>query len=78
VTQAKQTSKAPVLMWFKRDLSVFDNAALIHATQAGSVLPVYILEPGLWQQPDMSHRHFCFLQDSLADLSEIFAPWVRA
>jgi len=70
VTQTKQTSAAPVLMWFKRDLSVFDNAALIHAVQAGSVLPVYILEPELWQQPDMSHRHFCFLQDSLADLSE--------
>ncbi len=68
--QGKQTGDASVLMWFKRDLSVFDNVALTHATQAGTVIPVYILEPELWQQPDMSHRHFCFLQDSLADLSE--------
>ncbi len=70
MTQAKQNKATPVLMWFKRDLSVFDNAALTKAAQAGPVLPLYILEPELWQQPDMSHRHFCFLQECLKDLSE--------
>ena len=33
----------PVIHWFRRDLRIADNTALHRASQAGSVVPVYIL-----------------------------------
>lgn len=33
----------PVIHWFRRDLRIADNTALYHASQAGAVIPVYIL-----------------------------------
>ena len=56
------------LVWFKRDLRVDDHRALAAAAAAGPVLPVYAVEPGLWQQPDASLRHQQFVAESLADL----------
>lgn len=57
------------IVWFKRDLRVHDHPALAAALAAGGdCLPLYILEPELWQQPDMSPRHFGFLVDCLRDL----------
>ncbi|SPJ27356.1 FAD-binding domain-containing protein [Falsiruegeria mediterranea] len=57
-----------VICWFKKDLRVHDHAALARAAELGPVLPVYVLEPALWQQPDMSGRQFAFLRESLRDL----------
>lgn len=57
-----------VICWFKKDLRVQDHAALAQAAKLGPVLPVYVLEPALWQQPDMSGRQFAFLRESLRDL----------
>ena len=56
------------VVWFKRDLRTFDNEALYKASNAGSVLPIYIFEPKLWAQADLSHRHYKFLCDCLAEL----------
>ncbi|MHA7841467.1 MAG: FAD-binding domain-containing protein [Gammaproteobacteria bacterium] len=56
------------VVWFKRDLRTEDNAALTKAAQQGPILPLFILEPELWQQPDLSHRQYAFLQDSLREL----------
>lgn len=64
------------LLWFKRDLRLVDHPALVRAVKArasnpskhGEVLPVYIFEPELWRQPDMSHRHYVFLYECLTDL----------
>jgi len=36
----------PVLFWFRRDLRLADNPALVAAAQAGPVIPVAILDPG--------------------------------
>jgi deoxyribodipyrimidine photo-lyase len=58
------------IVWFKRDLRIEDHEALAQAAKHGSVLLMYILEPMLWQQPDMSHRHYLFLQDCLSDLNQ--------
>lgn len=58
------------IVWFKRDLRVEDHAALLSAATDGAVLPLYILEPELWRQPDMSYRHYRFLQDCLAELNQ--------
>ncbi|MFN8946394.1 MAG: FAD-binding domain-containing protein [Alphaproteobacteria bacterium] len=57
------------VVWFKRDLRVHDHAALAAAAATGRpVLPLYIIEPGLWRLPEMSARHYAFLQESLEDL----------
>ncbi|WP_343563926.1 deoxyribodipyrimidine photo-lyase [Kiloniella sp. b19] len=57
------------IVWFKRDLRLHDHEALTRAAVKGPVLPLYILEPELWQQPDMSQRHYLFLLECLADLN---------
>ena len=57
------------IVWFKRDLRVWDHAALAAAVDAGPVLPLYILEPDLWAQPDLSGRHYQFLGECLDALN---------
>jgi deoxyribodipyrimidine photo-lyase len=42
----------PVIMWFRQDLRLADNAALRAASAAGPVLPLFILDdetPGAWR-----------------------------
>jgi deoxyribodipyrimidine photo-lyase len=57
------------IVWFKRDLRIHDHPALIQAVQNNkTVLPLYILEPELWKQPDLSHRQYRFLIDCLNEL----------
>ena len=57
------------IVWFKRDLRVHDHAPLLAAQQSGNpVLPLYLFEPELWVQPELSGRHFDFLTECLADL----------
>lgn len=56
------------VVWFKRDLRIEDHPALTEAARRGPVLPLYIVEPELWQQPDMSHRQYQFLGECLAEL----------
>ncbi|MEM9552353.1 MAG: deoxyribodipyrimidine photo-lyase, partial [Pseudomonadota bacterium] len=42
------------IVWFKRDLRVDDHRALSQAARAGEVLPLFIVEPALWREADMS------------------------
>ena len=56
------------VVWFKRDLRLHDHAALAHAARLGSVLCLYIVEPGLWAQPDAALQHFEFVRESLTEL----------
>ncbi len=70
-----------VLVWFKRDLRVEDNPVLAQAAQAGGrVLPVFIIEPGFWAEPDASARQYRFVVECLdglrADLAKRGAPLV--
>lgn len=58
------------VVWFKRDLRIEDHEALTQAAKNGPVLPLYILEPALWREPDMSHRHYVFLQTCLRELDQ--------
>jgi deoxyribodipyrimidine photo-lyase len=59
------------VVWFKRDLRVEDHAALAAACEGDqAVLPLYIFEPELWRQPEMSGRHFAFLIESLRSLDD--------
>lgn len=68
---ANQSKPSVQLVWFKRDLRIQDHAPLHFAAQhaqAGAVLPVYVFEPELWQQPDASLRQWRFVADCLVDL----------
>lgn len=56
------------IVWFKRDLRLEDHAPLHAAAEHGFVLPLYVIEPALWQQPDASSRHWQFIRASLVDL----------
>ena len=58
------------VVWFKRDLRSVDHEPLSKAVALGPVLPLYIVEPALWQQPDMSGRQYAFLREALLDLRE--------
>ncbi|MEM8577596.1 MAG: FAD-binding domain-containing protein [Pseudomonadota bacterium] len=57
-----------VIVWFKRDLRTADHPALAHAAALGSVVPLFIHEPGFWAQRDVSGRQWDFVQECLADL----------
>ena len=56
------------IVWFKRDLRVNDHQALAHASKHGPFIALYILEPELWRQPDLSRRQYDFLCESIHDL----------
>jgi deoxyribodipyrimidine photo-lyase len=59
------------VVWFKRDLRMHDHAAIAAAGGSGRpVLALYIVEPEVWRQPEMSGRHFAFLNECLSDLDE--------
>ncbi|MCL4675548.1 MAG: deoxyribodipyrimidine photo-lyase, partial [Pararhodobacter sp.] len=56
------------LVWFKRDLRASDHAALALAAAQGAVLPVHIVEPELWAQPDASGRQWAFVAECIQEL----------
>lgn len=56
------------VVWFKRDLRTVDNAALVSAARAGTVLPLYVIEPDFWLQPDASLRQWSFVAETLVEL----------
>ena len=58
------------IVWFKRDLRIEDHEPLHRAALCGRVIPLYIVEPGLWQQPDTSGRHWAFVRECLISLRE--------
>lgn len=58
------------LVWFKRDLRIHDHGPLTEAARQGAVLPLYIVEPDYWQQPDTSIRQWLFIEQSLQLLDQ--------
>jgi deoxyribodipyrimidine photo-lyase len=63
-----------VLVWFKRDLRVSDNPVLAEAAaRGGRIVPLFIVEPEAWAQPDASARQWRFVAQSLAELRDDLA-----
>ena len=57
------------ILWFKRDLRLADHPAAALAGQGGAgVLPLFVVEPALWAEPDMAGRHWAFVAECLSDL----------
>ncbi len=54
------------VMWFRRDLRLGDNPALLEAVADGDVLPLFVLDPALWGPAGPSRR--AYLADSLRAL----------
>ena len=65
-----KADNAVQVVWFKRDLRVHDHRVLARAAAAGPVLPLFVAEPELWQQPDMSARQWNFVAECLHDVRE--------
>ncbi len=61
------------VVWFKRDLRIEDHRALASAAEYGPVLPLFVAEPGLWRQPDMSARQWAFVAECLEELRRALA-----
>ena len=58
------------IVWFKRDLRVQDHRPLVEASKRGPLVPLYVIEPELWQQPDAAARHWQFISECLLELDE--------
>ena len=58
------------VVWFKRDLRVVDHRPLVQAIERGPALPLYVVEPELWQQPDVSERQWLFCREALLELRQ--------
>ncbi len=59
------------IMWFRRDLRLGDNPALLAARDAaagGSVVPVFVLDPALWKPSGQPRQ--AFLIGCLNDLDQ--------
>ena len=63
----------PNVLWFKRDLRLADHAALCDAAASGPVLPLLVVEPDFWAEPDASFRHWAFLSGAVRDLADRIA-----
>ncbi|MCP9767486.1 DASH family cryptochrome [Lacihabitans sp. LS3-19] len=64
-----------VLFWFRNDLRLHDNEALLKAAQQGSVVPVYIIDTRLFQNTFLGFKRtgkfrIKFLLESLVNLKE--------
>ncbi len=46
------------VMWFRRDLRLADNPALLEAASAGDVLALFVLDPALWGPAGPSRRAY--------------------
>lgn len=55
-------------VWFKRDLRTHDHRPLVSASEAGQVLPIFIIEPEIVHAPDFDALHWQFIRESLLDL----------
>ena len=55
------------LLWFKRDLRLFDNEALVRACE-GPFIAIYIFEPIVEKSNDWNIRHWRFVFESLQSL----------
>ncbi len=58
------------IVWFKKDLRISDNEALIEALKDGDILPIFIIEKELWKQKTYSDRQWQFCKESLIELRE--------
>jgi deoxyribodipyrimidine photo-lyase len=57
-TPAPDGSQDRTVMWFRRDLRLGDNPALLDACASAGVLPLFVLDPALWGPAGPSRRAY--------------------
>lgn len=61
------------VVWFRRDIRLHDHQPLVEALRYGEpILPVYIADPSLWKNSELSVRHLQFIMEGLTELQESF------
>lgn len=55
-------------MWFRRDLRLADNPALVEAAESGEVVPLFVFDPRLWEPAGRPRK--CYLLASLDALDD--------
>jgi deoxyribodipyrimidine photo-lyase len=59
------------IIWFKRDLRLQDNEAILNALNAGKrTLLIYVFEKSLLEDDHYSERHWDFIKQSIVDLNK--------
>lgn len=57
------------VVWFKRDLRLQDHLPLVGAVDAcDELILLYVIEPELWAEPDLSARQYKFMTECLKQL----------
>lgn len=68
------------IVWYRRDLRVADHRPLLNAVTEGMVVPLFIVEPDYWAQPECSARQWRFVARALtalrSQLAVIGAPLI--
>ena len=59
-----------IVVWFKRDLRIRDHLPLLEAARSGACLPLFVVEPDYWRQPDSDRCHYDFCIASLVELDQ--------
>jgi deoxyribodipyrimidine photo-lyase len=57
------------IVWFKRDLRTVDHLPLAQAAARGPILPLLIVEPDYWKQPDVSWRQWQAIRPAIQELA---------
>jgi deoxyribodipyrimidine photo-lyase len=58
------------IVWFRRDLRIFDHAPIQRAAARGSVIPVFIFDRALLHHPETSSARVAFMLASLQALDQ--------
>jgi deoxyribodipyrimidine photo-lyase len=61
------------LVWFRKDLRIYDNPALFHACQHGPVTAVYFVTPKQWQTHHLASIQADFIEANLNSLRQSLA-----
>lgn len=71
IPRTKLPNHMPSLVWFRRDLRVYDNSALHHAARASDeVVGLFIVTPQQWKKHDDADAKVSFWMENLRCLSE--------
>ncbi|NJK37618.1 MAG: deoxyribodipyrimidine photo-lyase [Oscillatoriales cyanobacterium SM2_3_0] len=58
------------IVWFRRDLRIFDHAPLYRAAQRGEVVPVFIFDSALLHHPETGSARVAFMLECLRSLDQ--------
>jgi deoxyribodipyrimidine photo-lyase len=69
---------AIAIVWFKRDLRLFDHQPLVEAMKSGiPLLLLYVFEPTVCSAPDVDQRHIRFILSSIEDMNGLLPIPIR-